>query len=154
VFSATEEYVPCKHLQGQTISIRHAPRITENNNSTGGGIAFYKADFSYLSGANTSQVTVPTEAAFFRFCINKNYVSEAQIELGSAVTEYAPYVGKINHVDGVLMEAIITPVSGLNTIWLTDGSSAYDGTVTGIADPKAVLDRLNEYLGAAASASV
>ena len=152
-FAATEKYIPCAHLQGQTISIRHAPRVTENNNSTGGGIAFYKEDLSYLSGANTSQVTVPAEAVFLRFCINMNYDHEAQIELGSAVTEYAPYVGKINHVDGVLMEGIVTPINGLNTIWLTDGSAAYDGTVTGITDPKAEINRLKEIIGATSVAT-
>lgn len=153
IFAATEKYIPCMHLQGQTISIRHAPRVTENNITTGGGIAFYKEDQSYLSGSNMSQVTVPDEAAYFRFCINKNYVSEAQIELGSAVTEYEPYIGKESFVDGVLMEGIFQPINGLNTIWLTNGASAYDGTVTGSADPKAEINRLKEIIGATSVAT-
>jgi hypothetical protein len=161
-FAATEKYIPCAHLQGQTISIRHAPRITENNNNTGGGIAFYKEDRSYLSGANTSQVTVPAEAAFFRFCINVDYAHEAQIELGSVLTKYEPYAGKkigIAVYDELPKE--IEPFEGINTIFAYDDDAGVDGedlatevSVTGITDPKAVLDRLNEYLGAAASASV
>lgn len=151
-FAATEKYIPCDHLQGQTISIRHAPKNTEAG-STGGGIAFYSDDNGYLSGTSDSKVTVPAEAAFFRFCINMDYDHEAQIELGANVTEYVPYVGKMNYVDGVMKEAIITPVSGLNTIWLTDGSSAYDGMVTGFADPKAEIKRLKDIVGAASVAT-
>lgn len=148
-FAATEKYIPCAHLQGQTISIRHAPRITENNNNTGGGIAFYDSNQAYLSGANTSQVAVPDDAAYLRFCINMDYDHEAQIELGADVTEYAPYVGKINHVDGVLMEGIVTPINGLNTIWVTDGGGeAYHGTVTGFADPNAEIKRLKARVDA------
>lgn len=158
VFSATEEYVPCKHLQGQTISIRHAPRITENNISTGGGIAFYKADFSYLSGANTSQVTVPTDAVYLRFCINTDYAYEAQIELGSVTTKYERYTGKTVFVDGALMGETIKPIKGLNTIWLTGAEDedidVHHATVTGITDPKAEIDRLKKITGASSVATI
>lgn len=92
VYSATMDYIPAVHLRGLAISIRNAPATT-NGSSTGAGIAFYDADKVYISGTNKAQATVPDNACFMRFSIATDYVEEAQIELGGAVTAHELYRG-------------------------------------------------------------
>lgn len=143
IFSATEKYIPCMHLQGQKISIRHAPRVTENNNSTGGGIAFYKKDQSYLSGANTSQVTVPDDASYMRFCINTKYAHEAQIELGDKSTEYEAYSEK-QYSSSEGMDDEVELREGCNTIYTN--SSNGEVRVLCREDISALVGKLRNYI--------
>ena len=142
VFAGTVEYVPVAHLRGKRISIRNAPFVTEG--STGGGIAFYTADKAVISGTNRAVATVPADAVYMRFCINMNYVNEAQIELGETVTDYEAYFGE--RVEDPVFPCEIKSVSGVNTVYCLDDRGAdipaIEITVTGRADPKAEIRRL------------
>lgn len=142
LFAGTVKYVPVAHLRGKRISIRHAPFVTEG--STAGGIAFYTADKTLISGTNRAVATVPDNACFMRFCINMNRVNEAQIELGETVTDYEAYVGE--SVTDPVFPCEIKSISGVNTVYCLDDREtdipAIEITVTGRADPKAEIRRL------------
>ena len=132
-FCATEDYIPIGHLYHDdndvTISIRHAPAST-NGNGTLAGIAFYNESKTYISGTNKSQATIPENAVYMRFSINKDYVSEAQIEIGDTVTDYAPYQGY--GLTGALVE--FNALDGINTIWSYCNDEAFEVTVSGKND--------------------
>lgn len=92
-WSGTNDYIPCSHLQGQTITLNHPP--LEITSETGAGIAFYteQSISSYISGVNAYSFTIPVGANYFRFAIPRAYAdgTQIQIELGDTVTEYEAY---------------------------------------------------------------
>lgn len=144
VYSATEDYIPVSHLRGKTISIHNAPANT-NGASTTGGIAFYHEDQSFVenSGSNREQVVVPEDAVYMRFSVNTDYVNEAQIEIGTKVTDYEAYREKA--VEEVQFPCRVPAPAGLNTVFcLDDGISALTISVTGKSDPKAKIQKLYE----------
>lgn len=158
VFSGTEKYIPCTHLRSETISIRHAPRVTQNDDNTGGGIAFYDRDQNYISGTNQAVAVVPKDAWFMRFSINMQYASWAQIELGSSVTDHEEYTV---HGTGVLTEpdsvVKITAGSGVHTIFAVgqyDPTDVGDITVTGKSDPSAIIKEQGQEIKALRNAIV
>lgn len=134
-FSATETYIPVAHLRGAVLSIRNAPFTTEG--STNGGAAFYDENKVYISGSNGAQLTVPDNAAFIRFSVNTNYAAEAQIELGTAVTDYEAYRG-IQQAG----TSHITALEGSNTLFAYAGTQAVPLAVTGKADPIVIIEKL------------
>lgn len=92
-YGATKDYILCTDLQGKNISINH----TKGANV---GIAFYDELKSYMSGvryanATSITVTVPLNAVYYRFSVDVNYIDEIQVQLGSTVTPYEPYVKPI-----------------------------------------------------------
>ena len=89
-FAATNNFIPCEDLRGKTITINH----TKGANA---GIAFYNSSRTYISGVkndNGSKIVaiVPDTAEFYRFCIDANYIHEAQVQTGSVVAPYEPYI--------------------------------------------------------------
>ena len=145
-FSGTLEYIPVAHLCGKQIAIKHSPYST--NGSTGAGMAFYDYNKSYIKEGSTRETvtTVPDDAWYMRFSINKDYAHEAQIELGNAVTDYEPGVITticVHERDG--LPAVIEARKGVTTIWAIDEANTdlpINLTVTGKADPVALIDKL------------
>lgn len=89
---ATAEFIPCEKMRGITYTINYVK-------SWSGGIAFYDADKTFVSGiayhkdAQTIPFTfiVPDDAFYFRFSSVNSHIGEIQIEEGSTATEYEPY---------------------------------------------------------------
>lgn len=141
---ASTGYIPVSHLRGQQIAIRHCPYVTANG-STGAGIAFYDDTQMYIndgSGTNRATTTVPINASFMRFSINKKseYKREAQIEIGSTVTDYEPYWKPKDIGEG--SSVVVVAGKGVNSLFCYDGEQPVKITVTGKADPVAVIEKL------------
>lgn len=150
-FSATEDYIPAGHLRGQTLSIRKSPG--ETNYSTNAGIAFYNEDKQYISGTSKSQVTVPENASYLRFSILTTYAAQAQLELGSQVTDHEPYRGKTYHLEPDSLMTV-PAISGKNTVFahlFSDSGTPLTVTLTGRTDPlytwEAVMDAIRKLGG-------
>lgn len=155
-FSATEKYIPAAHLQGKTISIRNAPKVTSPG-GTNAGIAFYDINKAYISGSSDTTVTVPNNTFFLRFSVDTQHVKEAQIELGGEVTKYEAYQGRTvtaDYVpsDGATEFAAVAP-SGVSTLYGYVGIVKEEGfvpvevghlIVTGRADPVAIFEKLTQ----------
>lgn len=139
-FAGTIEYIPVSHLRGKTISIRRSPQST--NGSTGAGLAFYDINKEHIKNGSTrhTPTTVPDNASFMRFSINKDYVGEAQIELGEVVTDYEPYCGNSSNAAG--SKGTVTGVKGINNVFAYSGDNAVEITVSGKADPVAIIEKL------------
>lgn len=94
-------YIPCTHLQGQTVTWNHSGSQVQGNNTTNIGVAFYTEvdtaeDISngratYISGTNATTFVVPQNANYMRLTIFDKYQNETMLELGSAITEFEPY---------------------------------------------------------------
>jgi hypothetical protein len=143
---ASTDYIPVSHLRGQQIAIRHCPYVTAGG-STSAGIAFYDDTKTYIndkSGTNRATTTVPTNASFMRFSINKEakYKSEAQIEIGSTVTYYEPY-WKPNDI-GEGSSVVVAAGKGVNSVFCYDGEQPVKITVTGKSDPVAIIEKLTK----------
>ena len=92
MYAATQDFIPCADLIGKTITISR----------TGGGnpgIAFYDDNKTYVSGKGNGNsaytkltTTVPENAVYYRFCVVADYKDTAQIQEGSTVLPYEPYV--------------------------------------------------------------
>lgn len=67
-------------------------------------------------------------------------MTNLQLECGSVATEYEPYKGIKNFAPGETVPAL----SGVNTIWADNGEI----TVTGKADPVAIINNLSEQMAA------
>ena len=147
-FWATEDFIPISHLQGKTISFLYAPYAT--NGATSAGAAFYDSNHGYISGTRETSATVPGKACYLRFSINKDYVNEAQIELGGTPTSYESYMGyKGNAHDDGELPVIINTLKGVNTIWAIDEGNTdlpVEITVTGKADPVSVIENLTNAI--------
>jgi hypothetical protein len=157
-FSATEAYIPAAHLQGKTISIRNAPKVTNPTGTTNAGIAFYDKAKNYLSGTHQAQITVPENAVYMRFCINTDYLEYGvQIEIGEKVTDYEEYSANIFTSEGdaaseFIHVKTIDDRSGLTTVFAYMGlaenlgelTTATEVKVFGRADPNAKIRRLTD----------
>lgn len=96
-YQAVRAFIPCKQLQGQTITLNHRP------GGASPGFAFYSSDSesTFISGVrNSSQtagnpmtVAIPSNAEYMRFTVPIN-TADAQLELGSTATDYEPYAGQ------------------------------------------------------------
>ena len=93
------DFIPCSHLQGQTITLNHPPIEVEAGNP---GMAFYTDTIveSYISSGgaqNGYTAIVPDNANYFRFSVPRAYAdgTQIQIEIGDTVTDYEPYNEKI-----------------------------------------------------------
>lgn len=99
-------FIPCSHLQGQTITLNHPPKEAGGGNP---GMGFYSDTFNWVEEAlpegiwlgdggagNGYTATVPVGANYFRFSVPRAYAdgTQIQIELGNTVTEYEAYNGK------------------------------------------------------------
>ena len=139
----TEGFIPISHLRGKPIAIRKAPAKT-NGVSTGAGIAFYTESKGYISGTNKETVDVPNDAVYMRFTINKGNVDEAQIEIGSAVTDFEEYIGTTVEA---YHETNIPAHKGINTVYALDQNDiAANVEVTGRANPLAILEKLTNAI--------
>lgn len=142
-YCATIEYIPVAHLRGMKINLNHIP------GGSAPGMAFYDAnkvrtDVS-LNGKGNDQM-VPFEATYMRFCTYISKKKEVQIELGSVATDYEPYVDSGGFAaDDDALPVVMEAHKGVNTIWAIDqgnGDVPVNITVTGKADPVALIDRL------------
>lgn len=144
IFSGTD-YIPVAHLRGKQIAIKHSPVVTEG--STGAGLAFYDAAKAYIKEGSTrnTTTTVPNNATYMRFSINKKYAQEAQIEIGGVSTDYEPY-----HNYGTIQVSDIgffTAGEGVNTVYgISESDDAVSLTVTGYGDPAREIEKLKYQL--------
>ena len=84
---ATEEYIDCTALRGQSV-IASAKSVHSTT------IAFYDGENAFISSSScnkTSPVTVPSSASYMRMDFYTDYVATAQLEYGSTATDYRPY---------------------------------------------------------------
>ena len=105
----------------------------------GGVIGLYNAnlpDTRAASGTGTTEVRIIVYAGQ----TVSNLVIKPQLEIGSIATEYEPY----RTPDEFAPNEAIPALDGVNTIWADSG----DVTVTGKADPKAVIQDLYNKLNA------
>ena len=149
-FYGTLEYIPVTHLRGKQIAIKHSPFST--NGSTGAGLAFYDFNKEYIANGSTRETvtTVPSNACYMRFSINKDYAHEAQIEIGNAVTDYEPgVITAVGVAETSELPAVIEARKGVNTIWAIDDGNTdlpINITVTGKADIAALLEKLSNAI--------
>lgn len=145
-WSATDDFVPCKHLAGQTVTLNHRP------NGYTPGVAFYteQSEASFVSGIRNNSgmegtawtFQIPSDAVYMRITVPPSYVDSIQLELGSTATDYEPYAGntyniswqteagtvygcKVDAVSGVLT-ATMNLVNLGNTIVCTPSSQTTD----------------------------
>lgn len=153
---ASTDYIPVpQHLKGREIAIRHCPYVT--NGSTSAGIAFYDDAQKYIddgSGTNRATTTVPNNASFMRFSINNEakYKNEAQIEIGSTVTDYEPYwEPKEIYASSPV---VVLAGKGVNSVFCYEGDQAVKITVTGKAFPPAVIKELSQEIEKLTNATI
>ena len=144
-------FIPVAHLAGQTINLNHAP--TSGNS----GMVFYsylpaiKGDYpntgdnesltaAFCGGGRGNNITVPDNAEYMIFTVPVAKATEdLQIEIGSAATDYEPYwERKATDYDSTVVMAN----KGINTVVGYDGVLPVEITVTGKADPVAIIDKL------------
>lgn len=97
-------FIPCSHLQGQTITLNHPPIETGGGNP---GMSFYSDTFENWDASgvwlgdggaeNGYTAIVPEGANYFRFSVPRAYAdgTQIQIELGDTVTDYEAYSAPI-----------------------------------------------------------
>ena len=144
-------FIPVSHLAGQTIVLSHCP------NATNPGMSFYtripdvgNADDckdAWCGGTAKESMIVPDNANYMVFCVKAaDKDADVQIELGSVSTSYEPYVFTSGGAaDDGEMPVIINALKGVNTIWAIDENGTdmpTNITVTGKADPVALIDKL------------
>lgn len=139
-YRVNSKLIPAAHLRGQKIAIRNAPAIT-NGNSTSAGVVFLTDGEAYISGTNKDTITVPDNASYMRFTINKEYVNEAQIEIGSTVTDYEKYVERGIEADHPVE---LKAFSGINNVYAYDHDQPVSVTVTGKSDIATMIDKLTQ----------
>ena len=143
-YSAFRYYLPVRHLRGLSISLNHPP--SEKDNTTSAGMCFYNADKAFISGSNKAIVVVPGEAEFMRFSVPRAYAdgTQIQLELGGVVTEFEPYLDPVQYTaeatDTIHEWSGVEAMTGVNTIWSSNGTT----TVSGKADPVAIIDKLTK----------
>lgn len=144
-------FIPVAHLAGQTINLNHAP--TSGNS----GMAFYSSlptiegDYpntgdnerlkaAFCGGGRGNNITVPDNAEYMIFTVPvANATNDLQIEIGSAATDYEPYwERKATDYDS----AVVIANKGINTVVGYDGVIPAEITVTGKADPVAIIEKL------------
>lgn len=140
-FSATQGFIPIGYIyDGKTpltISIKHAPYDTVDGN-TNAGLAFYDSEKRYISGTSKAQAVLPDGAAFMRFSIDSDFVDEAQIEIGTSVTDYEAY--RERTAEGPV--AKIPAFKGINNVYSRYNDETFAVTVEGKADPVAMIEKL------------
>lgn len=142
-YCATRDFIPVSHLQEQYITLNYPP------GGNAPGMAFYDDEKVYLgsskggNGGKGLNVKVPKDACFMRFTSTIVNKTEVQIEIGSKATDYERFKST-TAVDNT--EAEIPAYSGTNTIYCLDHINERYGalqvTVTGKADPVAIIDKL------------
>ena len=88
--SGFDNYFDCQFLQGKTIN------VSSIATGTGGEIAFYTIDKTYIKGGNlANSYLIPENAFYYRFSINilNTSIDEAniQVEVNSVATTYQPH---------------------------------------------------------------
>ena len=147
-------FIPVAHLAGQTINLNHAP--TSGNS----GMVFYSSlpdiegDYpntadneslkaAFCGGGRGSNITVPDNAQYMIFSVPvENATKDLQIEIGSAATDYEPYWER-KAIDWD--SAVVMANKGINTVVCyaaKNGALPAEITVTGKADPVAIIDKL------------
>ena len=97
---ATEDYIPCVSMRGKTWVIN---KPNQSGNTM--GVAFYDESKAFLSsvltwpGGTNGVFTVPNNAYYFRFTVDLSSAddTEIQIEAGTTVTAYTPFVQPTTH---------------------------------------------------------
>lgn len=94
-YKAIIEFIPCSHLQGQTITLNH-PVVKKSTSTNARTFVFYTAAnaSSVISGANTRNgtITVPATATHMRITVPSEYnIEDLQIELGDTATTLEEY---------------------------------------------------------------
>lgn len=120
-------YIPCTHLQGQTVTWNHSGSQVQGNNSTNIGAAFYteidttegvaNGRATYISGTNATTFAVPQNANYMRLTIYDKYQNETMLELGNTITDYEAYVSQsvVANADGTVEG--LTPISPIMNIF-------------------------------------
>ena len=144
-------FIPVAHLAGQTIVLSHCPYATNP------GMSFYTripdvgnsddCKDAWCGGTTKESMIVPDNANYMVFCVKADDKdADVQIELGSVSTSYEPYVFTSGGAaDDGEMPVIINALKGVNTIWAIDENGTdmpTNITVTGKADPVALIDKL------------
>ena len=167
IFSSSENYrrtdfIPVSHLVGCTIVTSHP------TNAKNPGISFYKripdvknntdCKDAWCGGTTGAIIKVPDDAEYMVFCVPvEKKDDDVQIELGSVATSYEPYTGYTIVEPELPVE--IAAAKGINTVFAVD----YFGneeiklrsvTVTGIADPIAIVKSLTSRVEALEAAAV
>jgi hypothetical protein len=90
-YICTQDYVPCAHLQGMTITF---DKCTATGSYT--GLAWYDKNKAYISGVHSNAgkgytaIIVPNNAEYMRFTEDAG-ATEFQIEIGTTTTDYEPF---------------------------------------------------------------
>ena len=121
-YKAIIDFIPCSHLQGQTITLNHsvAEKSTTGNPRT---FVFYTgaSASSVISGANTRDgtYTVPATATHMRITVPNNYnIEDLQIELGDKATtleDYKEPMVVISNESGLVEGITALPVNTITT---------------------------------------
>lgn len=150
LISSSDDYrytdpIPVGHLIGEKITLNKLP------GGTNPGTSFYKADdtalkYGYGKGA---ALEVPAEAAYMRVTVNYADVKagEIQLEIGSKATTYEPYAGNTLSLSLSLENeytGTLDSMDGINTLYAYSDDNAVDITVTGKANPAAIIDKLTK----------
>ena len=94
-YKAIIDFIPCSHLQGQTITLNH-PVAEKSTTTNARAFAFYTAAnaSAVISGTATRNgtVTVPATATHMRITVPSDYnIEDLQIELGDKPTTLEEY---------------------------------------------------------------
>ena len=141
-------FIPVSHLAGQTITLNYAPTSASNP-----GMAFYKylpdgteADCknAYCGGGSGKNIKVPADATHMAFSVAVgDATKDIQIEIGSTATNFEKYVEKSVEAVGAVELAAF---KGINTVYAYDQGNAVSVTVTGKADPVAIIEKLTNAI--------
>lgn len=134
----TPLYVPVGHLVGQIITLNNTP------GGTSPGMAFFDSDKTFISGGKGKAITVPNGAEYMAFCVDADKATDVQIELGSVATGYEEYSKEtlsLTVENGYTGTA--SGFKGINTLF---ADSSVEITVTGKADPGAIIDKLTSAI--------
>ena len=142
-YSGTRDYIPIGYLKGQTITLNKPP--CDIAAYTHASLCFYDANKTYISGSNQATHLVPDNAEYMRFSVPRAYAdgTQIQIEIGDTVTEYEPYQKREYTAEATEMVhewSGVYAMPGVNTIWSSIGTT----TVSGKADPVAIIDKLTK----------
>ena len=133
-------YIPVSHLRGKTITI--SPAVGGANP----GVAFYKdASVGSFVGGFKNSGTVPEEAVFMVFSVQKDKGSNIQVELGSAATEFEEYCGLTYTAiptEKTYEWSNIKAMSGINTIWSSVGTTSVEGK----SNPASIIEKLTKAI--------
>ena len=133
-YKAIIDFIPCSHLQGQTITLNH-PVVNKSTSTNARTFVFYTAAnaSSVISGANTRNgtYTVPATATHMRITVPSEYnIEDIQIELGDKATTLEEYKEPVIRTPSTTGEVTLNVNYDTTTIYISNNGGNADTTIT------------------------